>query len=135
MQHYLDSNFTEAKVAAEIANPDSLFFIAWMGNVPAGYLKLNTGNAQTELQDDTALEIERIYVKNTYHGKKLGQGLYHKAEEVARDKNKQFIWLGVWEENVKAIRFYEKNGFVVFGSHNFKMGEDVQTDIMMKKQL
>ncbi len=135
MQKYLDTNFTEGKITAEVTNPDSLFFIVWADNEPVGYLKLNTGSAQTELQDNDGLEIERIYVKSAYHGKKAGQALYQKAEEVARAKSRLFIWLGVWEENPKAIRFYEKNGFMAFGSHIFKMGEDEQTDIMMKKQL
>jgi diamine N-acetyltransferase len=72
-------------------------------------------------------------VKSTYHGKKVGQLLYNKALEIAKRQKKSLIWLGVWEENPKAIRFYEKNGFVAFDKHIFKFGEDEQTDVMMKK--
>lgn len=135
MKKYLDENFRPEKVSEELSNPDSHFFIAWEGNTPIGYLKLNTGKAQTELQDDSAIEIERIYVLSAYHGKKVGQLLYEKALEVALDENKSFIWLGVWENNLRAIRFYEKNGFVAFDKHIFKLGEDEQIDIMMKKTL
>ncbi|SDH40592.1 GNAT family N-acetyltransferase [Chitinophaga filiformis] len=135
MKKYLDENFRPEKVSEELNNPDSRFFIAWEGKTPIGYLKLNTGKAQTELQDDTAIEIERIYVLSAYHGKKIGQLLYEKALEVALDQRKSFIWLGVWENNLKAIRFYEKNGFVAFDKHIFKLGEDEQIDIMMKKVL
>jgi ribosomal protein S18 acetylase RimI-like enzyme len=135
MAKYLDENFSAGKVSAELNNPDSEFFITWDEDEAIGYLKLNTGKAQTELQDETSLEIERIYVKSEYHGKKVGQILYDKALEVAIAHGKQSIWLGVWEENARAIKFYEKNGFVSFDKHIFKMGEDEQTDIMMRKQL
>lgn len=135
MKKYLEDNFSEEKVKSELNNPDSEFFIAFEDNFPIGYLKLNNGNAQTESQEENSIEIERIYVKSAYYGKKIGQLLYDKALQVARDKSKSSIWLGVWEENPRAIRFYEKNGFVAFGKHIFKMGDDEQTDIMMQKLL
>lgn len=136
MKKYLDENFSTEKLTAEVNHPDSQFFVAWEGQSPIGYLKLNTGLAQTELQqDESTLEIERIYVLSAYHGKKVGQLLYEKALEVAGLLKKSSIWLGVWEENPRAIKFYTKNGFVPFGQHLFKMGDDEQTDIMMKKKL
>lgn len=135
MNKYLAESFSDEKVKTELSNPDSLFFIAWDGEKSVGYLKVNLGKAQTELQDETSLEIERIYVKSLYHGKKVGQLLYEKALEIAQLYKKSSIWLGVWEANPKAIRFYEKNGFVAFDKHIFKMGEDEQIDIMMRKVL
>lgn len=135
MQQYLDEKFNLSALQSELANPDSLFFIAWENETAIGYMKLNTGAAQTELQETTSLEIERIYVRNAYHGKKVGQLLYDKAFEVAREKNKTSLWLGVWEENHKAIRFYEKNGFVPFDKHVFRLGDDEQTDVMMRKSI
>lgn len=135
MRKYLRENFSDTKVSAELSHPDSQFYIAWEGGAPVGYLKINTGEAQTEPQGETALEIERIYVKNAYHGKKVGQQLYEQALAVAREKNKTILWLGVWEENPKAIRFYEKNGFVAFDKHIFRFGDDAQTDVLMRKEL
>jgi ribosomal protein S18 acetylase RimI-like enzyme len=135
MKKYLAESFNDEKVKAELANPDSLFFIAWEEGNPIGYLKVNTGNAQTDLQDVNALEIERIYVKSAYHGKKVGNRLYEKALEVAQSLQKSYMWLGVWEENPRAIRFYEKNGFVAFDKHLFMLGDDEQTDILMRKPL
>jgi ribosomal protein S18 acetylase RimI-like enzyme len=135
MKKYLAESFNDEKVKAELANPDSLFFIAWEEGNPIGYLKVNTGNAQTDLQDVNALEIERIYVKSAYHGKKVANRLYEKALEVAQSLQKSYMWLGVWEENPRAIRFYEKNGFVAFDKHLFMLGDDEQTDILMRKPL
>ncbi len=135
MKRYLDESFATEKVQSELSNPDSLFFIAWDEGQPVGYLKLNSGTAQTELQDDTALEIERIYVKNSHQGKKIGQLLYNKAITVACELQKSYLWLGVWEENHKALGFYRKNGFSEFGKHVFRLGSQEQTDLMMKKPL
>lgn len=135
MDKYLEEHFSEAKITAELNHPESLFFIAREGTEAVGYLKLNTGQAQTELQEQEGMEIERIYVKSAYHGKKVGQLLYEKALEIAKLQGKSYLWLGVWEENPRAIRFYEKNGFVVFDKHIFKVGNDEQTDLMMKKML
>jgi ribosomal protein S18 acetylase RimI-like enzyme len=133
IQKYLLESFTDKKVKQELSNENSLFFIAWENEIPIGYLKINIGKAQTELQDPLAIEIERIYVKASHQGKKIGQLLYDKAIEVAKLKDKQVIWLGVWEKNVRAIKFYEKNGFIAFDKHLFIMGTDKQTDIMMRK--
>jgi ribosomal protein S18 acetylase RimI-like enzyme len=135
IQKYLDESFTYEKVKREVDNLESQFFIAWDEETPIGYLKVNTGTAQTELKDETALEIERIYVLAEYHGKKAGQLLYEKALETALQYKKASIWLGVWEENKRAIRFYQKNGFVPFDKHIFRLGDDEQTDIMMRKAL
>jgi ribosomal protein S18 acetylase RimI-like enzyme len=135
MQQYLSVNFSLDKLGAELNERQSQFFIAWEEETPIGYLKLNSGQAQTDLKENDSLEIERIYVLTAYLGKKVGQLLYEQAMDVAHLLGKESIWLGVWEENPRAIRFYEKNGFVAFGTHAFKMGEDLQTDILMRKQL
>lgn len=98
MKKYLEESFNTEKIKSELSNPDSLFYIAWEEDNPVGYLKVNTGNAQTELQDETSLEIERIYVKKSHHGKKVGQLLYNKALETAQQLGKSYLWLGVWEK-------------------------------------
>lgn len=135
MQQYLTVQFSLDKLSIELSESNSQFFIAWDGASAIGYLKVNMRDAQTELKEDHSLEIERIYVLNSYHGKNVGQLLYERALEVASRLGKSSVWLGVWEKNPRAIRFYEKNGFVAFDTHIFKMGDDEQTDIMMRKEL
>ncbi|PWW29365.1 GNAT family N-acetyltransferase [Chryseobacterium sp. AG844] len=135
MKKYLEESFNTKKIKSELNNPDSFFYIAWEEDNPVGYLKVNSGEAQTELQDDTALEIERIYVKKSHHGKKVGQLLYNKALETAEQLKKSYLWLGVWEKNLRALQFYRKNGFVEFDKHIFRLGEEEQMDLMMKKVL
>ena len=135
MDRYLEKSFNKEKLMNELNNPNSFFFIAWEEDHPIGYLKVNSGIAQTELQDETSLEIERIYVKSSHHGKKVGQLLYDTALHVAKEEQKAYIWLGVWEENLRAVNFYKKNDFVEFDKHIFRLGNEEQTDLMMKKIL
>jgi len=132
MKEYLESGFSSQKLADELNDPNTEFYFASLDNAVIGYLKLNFGQAQTEIKDEKALEIERIYVLKAYHGQKVGQLLYEKALEVAKSKNSAYLWLGVWEKNLKAIHFYKKNGFFEFDKHIFVLGDDPQTDIMMK---
>lgn len=135
MKSYLEEGFSEEKLKSELSDENAEFYFAMFENKVIGYLKLNFGASQTELKDEKALEIERIYVLQEFHGKKVGQILYDKAIEVAQQKNADYVWLGVWEENPRAISFYKKNGFVEFDKHIFKLGDDEQTDIMMKLDL
>ncbi len=135
LKNYLDEKFTIVKLSEELVNPHSTFYFAQIGNEVVGYLKTNIGEAQTELKDLNAFEIERIYVLQTYHGKKVGQLLIDKALEEAKKTTCTYAWLGVWEENHRAIRFYSKNGFIKFDTHIFKMGDDEQKDWLMKLEL
>ncbi|WP_346864083.1 GNAT family N-acetyltransferase [uncultured Draconibacterium sp.] len=135
MKEYLENGFSTEKLTAELTDPNAEFYFAQLDEKIIGYLKVNVGQSQTEIKDKNALEIERIYVLKEFHGKKVGQILYEKAIELAKEKNVEYVWLGVWEQNPRAIRFYEKNGFVAFDKHIFKLGDDEQTDIMMKLNL
>lgn len=135
IDRYLAKNFSEDQLARELSNPNSFFYVAEVNGHIVGYLKLNTAHAQTEPQAADALEIERIYVLGSYHGGGVGQALYHHAMSVAEDRKASYVWLGVWEHNHRALRFYEKNGFIAFGTHIFQLGNDQQTDILMKKSV
>lgn len=112
------------------------FYFAEKDGEVFGYLKVNFAEAQTEAQEQIdALEIERIYVLQQYHGSEVGKKLYEQALEIARNRKATYLWLGVWEENSRAIRFYQKQGFIEFGQHIFQLGDDAQRDVLMKKTL
>ncbi len=135
MLQYAAEAYTFEKILSEVNNPNSQFYLATINDQTAGYLKINFGEAQTELQDPQALELERIYVLNEFQGKKIGQLLFEKTLEIAQQAKVNYVWLGVWEENKGAIKFYEKNGLKAFSKHLFMLGNDPQTDIMMKIEL
>ena len=135
MQKYLDENLSLERLKSELENLDSEFYFIENENKNLGYLKLNFENAQTEKVEENYFEIERIYVLKAFLGQKIGQILFDKAIEIGREKNLEYVWLGVWEENHRAIKFYKKNGFEIFGKHDFVLGEDVQTDLLMKMKI
>lgn len=132
---YTSVAFTSDKLLSEIENPHTQFYFALIGNEKVGYIKLNYSSAQTEFRDENAVEIERIYVLADQQGKKIGNQLLDFAINKAKDEKLHYIWLGVWEHNLAAQRFYERNGFKPFGSHKFLVGNDEQTDILMRKEL
>lgn len=135
MKKYLEEVFSMEELTAQLNNKNSEFYFAEFNNNIIGYLKLNSGRSQTEMKNEKSLEIERIYVLKEFHGKNVGQLLYEKALQIAKQADADYVWLGVWEENPRAISFYKKNGFVEFDKHVFKLGNDEQTDIMMKLRL
>jgi ribosomal protein S18 acetylase RimI-like enzyme len=106
-----------------------------LDNKTIGYLKLNFGKAQTETYNEQTLEIHRIYVSKAFLGKRIGQLLLDEAIKIAQQTDVDYIWLGVWEENHRALQFYTKNGFVEFDKHIFTLGNDIQTDLLLKLQM
>jgi ribosomal protein S18 acetylase RimI-like enzyme len=133
MKAYLESAFNIKQLEKELTNPLSQFFFVYFNHEIAGYLKVNTDEAQSESMGAESLEIERIYVKKKFHKHGLGKYMLNKAIEIAMEHHKEKIWLGVWEVNENAIGFYNKMGFVQTGVHSFYMGEDEQRDLIMTK--
>ncbi len=135
MTEYLDHAFDDVVIKKEIAHVNSCFYFAVAEDKTVGYLKVNWKDGQTDIKSSNALEIERIYVLKDFLGFKVGQLLFERALHIAKEKKVDFIWLGVWEHNERAIRFYEKNDFHPFDKHPFYLGKDRQIDIMMKRFL
>ena len=122
MTKYLDEGFSAEKLTTELNDNNAEFYFATLDDNVIGYLKLNFGQSQTELQDDKGLEIERIYVLKEFHEKSVGQLLYNQSIKIARQKNMDYVWLGVWEHNLRAQKFYEKYGFKAHGERFFEAG-------------
>ncbi|SFS53684.1 GNAT family N-acetyltransferase [Paenibacillus sp. 453mf] len=135
MKAYLEKAFHSKQLEKELSNISSEFFFVYCNNDVAGYLKVNTNDAQSEEVGEESLEIERIYIKNKFQNHGLGKHLLNKAMEMAIESNKKKIWLGVWEKNDNAIAFYKKMGFVQTGAHSFFMGDEEQIDFIMTKTL
>lgn len=135
MKAYLERAFNAGQLEKELLNISSEFYFIHSNGVLAGYLKVNTNEAQSEIMDNLSLEIERIYIRKNFHKQGLGGYLMNTAIDIAKEQNKEKIWLGVWEKNERAITFYQKIGFVQTGAHSFYMGDEEQIDLIMTKTL
>lgn len=135
MKEYLEEKFDVRQIANEIKDIKNIFFLAMEDNRPIGYAKMTISKNPDELKVKKAIEIERIYVLKSHHDKKAGAALMEQCLTFATQKSFETIWLGVWENNPKAISFYEKWGFEMFGSHVFQLGKDSQTDLLMMRNL
>ena len=135
MEAYVQAKLSLEHIEGEYHDPHSRFFFATLHDKVIAYLKINVESAQSERLLNDAMEIERIYVKSMYQSKKVGVQLLHFALDIARREHYKYAWLGVWDQNLRAIEFYRKHGFQRFDSHQFFLGQDEQTDILMKKEV
>ena len=135
MQDYLKNDLAIEKLETELTSVNSNFYFAEEGDAVLGYVKLNIGDAQTEPLQDDGMEIERIYVLQQFLGKGIGKQLFEFAIQQGHLWKKTYLWLGVWEENQRAIQFYRMQGMVTFDKHIFRLGDDEQIDLMMKLPL
>ena len=149
LQQYYKESLNIEKLSAQLQNTNSEFYFLYV--VPttpegqsesnntdaklAGFLKLNVDDAQTDIHDPNALEVEKIYILKDFLSQGLGKELISFAIERANKKDKKYLWLGVWEHNFPALGFYQKMGFKQFGEHDFNMGGDIQKDLLLKRVL
>ncbi|HJF19290.1 MAG TPA: GNAT family N-acetyltransferase [Enterococcus columbae] len=135
LEDYIAQNLTVEKLRSELLNPNSFFYFVEYEGIIAGFLKLNINQAQTEYQTDDSLEVERIYVKQAFQGKGCGKELFDFAISKTKELAKKRIWLGVWEHNHKALKFYQRYVFKQIDRHTFWMGTDAQTDYIYQLML
>ena len=134
-EEYINKAFSVDKLRKEIHNPNSTFYFIYLGGTNVGYFKINVDDAQSDINDKNAMELERIYILNEFQGNKLGGWAVERVMELAKNGKKRYVWLGVWERNERAITFYERFGFKKFGKHSFYIGSDKQTDWLMRYDL
>lgn len=135
MQEYFDTAFSQEVLSEELAEKESRYFFIEVDGIKAGFLKTNTGQAQTEQELEQSFEIQRLYICQGFQGLGLGKKLFEFALQEGRRLGCQWAWLGVWEKNYKAQAFYEKYGFEKFSEHSFPVGDKIDTDWLMRLPL
>lgn len=132
---YISEAFSEDSVRQQLRNTNSSYYFVHSTAGVIAYFKTNEFDAQSELQENEGFELERIYVLAEHQGKGIGIQILKKVMALAKEKGKHYLWLGVWERNKRAIKWYQEQGFIKFGTHSFFIGEDEQTDWLMKKMV
>ena len=135
MEKFLTEQFTKGKLMLEVGSPENTFLLAYDKDAVAGYLKLRDGKKLAALQGLSAMEIARLYVVKDYIGKGVGKLLMQTAINIAKQNEKEVVWLGVWEHNQRAIAFYTAWGFQKFDEVDFLLGDDIQRDWLMKRDV
>ncbi len=135
LNHYMRQAFSLEQIAAELADETNIFLVAEIAGEAAGYAKLIVGSTEPGITAERPVELSRLYSHQQHLGRGVGQSLMDACLERARREAHDVMWLGVWEYNPRAQRFYEKNGFHVVGKHVFQLGSDAQTDILMQKEM
>ena len=127
MQAYLESVYAEDLQRAELRDPEMITLVDDENGELVAFAQVRS--------DGDAMEIWRFYVDAPHHGRGLAQRLMQAVEALARERGTKRLWLGVWEHNARAIRFYEKCGFRRTGSKPFLVGSDLQTDNVMERRV
>jgi ribosomal protein S18 acetylase RimI-like enzyme len=135
LAEHLARSFGEAQQAAELADPDRVTLVAERSGTLVGYVQLRSSPPPAGVPPGPSIELQRLYVDRPAHGSGLAQRLMTEALAQARRLGAAVLWLGVWERNPRAIRFYVKCGFADAGSQTFVLGSDRQTDRIMWKSV
>ncbi len=135
MLAYLNKSFSVQQLEKELSEEDSTFFLVFDNEQAVGYARMRTSHNHENPEDEHTIEIERLYVLKSHLGKQVGKVLMETCLAFAAAKKHASIWLGVWEHNHRALRFYEKWNFKKFSSHVFMLGNDPQTDLLLKRDL
>jgi ribosomal protein S18 acetylase RimI-like enzyme len=135
MEKYLDTQFSVSKIVAELSNHNARFFLVYVEGIPAAFTKLRQDRKPKKLENENVIEIQRIYVLKEFQGFRIGKTLIEMVKKLAKAEGFKAIWLQVWQKNNKAIRFYQKVGFVVYETATFILGDDVQQDFLMRYDL
>ena len=135
MDKFLNQQFTKGKLILEVGAKENIFLLAYDGDQIAGYVKIRDEKAPFSLGNINVLEIARIYAMRSLIGRGIGSKLMQACVDIAKGKKKDFLWLGVWEKNQRAIDFYKRWGFEKFDETDFLLGNDLQKDWLMKKEI
>jgi ribosomal protein S18 acetylase RimI-like enzyme len=135
MAKFLNEQFTRGKLMLEVGSPENTFLLVYADSEIAGYLKLREGRKLPSFQNTSFIEIARLYVLKDFIGKGVGRRLMQAAIDIAKEKEKETVWLGVWEHNHRAIAFYTAWGFEKFDEVDFLLGDDLQRDWLMKRDV
>jgi len=136
MRVYLATSFSAELQRAELADNERFTWIVRDRDSNAiGYAMLRRGTRGPGVSGQTPVEVQRIYVDRRWHGRSVANALMQCCVEQALAWGADVLWLAVWEENPRAIAFYERSGFRKVGVQTFTLGRDVQHDFVMLRRL
>jgi ribosomal protein S18 acetylase RimI-like enzyme len=123
INEYVKKNYTYEAIKEEIRDPKNIYHIIYRDELPAGYSKIIYNVPYANIPVENVTKLDRIYLLKEFYGLKLGYELFTFNVELSKKNGQAGMWLFVWKENHRAVNFYEKTGFKIIGSHDFKLSE------------
>jgi diamine N-acetyltransferase len=135
LESYLKENFTREKLFAYLSIESAAALILEKSGKTIGYALLSPGKAPNRLVPPHSIQLKRLYILEEWTGNKLGDVLMAQCLEHVRHLGFGSIWLTVWKNNGRAIRFYERWEFLKAGVYDFVVGRDIQRDLVLFKKI
>jgi ribosomal protein S18 acetylase RimI-like enzyme len=132
---YIECNFSEEKILQDFNLGSVIYLLGEINGETIGYIKLNQGHTEPSVFAKNPIELEKIYLHKNFHGQGFGKQLMDEAIRLAQSFGHDKLWLGVWENNTKAIQFYKSYGFVLTGEHVFMYGDEAHNDYIFEFHL
>ena len=135
LQNYIAGAFSAGQFRREWRDAGCIFILAFSDDVLAGYAKINTNRRKERPEADKYIELERLYLLKEFQGKKIGATLMQYCIRYARENGFNALWLNVWEQNIHALKFYQRRNFKIMDTSVMMRGNDPQKALWMKKEL
>jgi ribosomal protein S18 acetylase RimI-like enzyme len=135
MHAYMNDAFSEATIKSDLLDEKTIYLIAELDGEAAGYAKIKLDAREEGVSGERLLELCRLYALAKFIGKGVGKNLMLEIFKIAEETSRDTVWLGVWEYNFRAQKFYEKFGFEKCGEHVFQLGSDPQIDWLLQKKI
>lgn len=135
LAEYCVNFFGLQQIAAELKDANSTFLLTELDGKAIGYAKLREGKKIECLKDKNAIEVQRIYLLEKMKGRNFGRALMEKCFEIGKEKGYETLWLGVWDKNIHAQKFYENIGMENIGTTDFSDGKNEFINLVFAKEI
>lgn len=134
-ENYLNDSFSVANIQKWMKDEHYIFWLAFANDLPVGYAKLRLNHPFDEDDSNYISQLDKIYIHQDFIKYKIGWPLYQTIESYAKAKGMKRLWLSVLNENLHAIRFYNKTKFQFKKDFKHAIGEQTFTFNIMVKAL
>lgn len=123
IKNFIGNTYNPKAIKDEFENPNVWYYIIFVDDEIAGYSKLEMHAGNELIEAKNIAKLDRFYLLKEFYGQNLGLKFLKFNIEIAEQQAQKGMWLRVWTENGRAIKFYEKNGFKNVGGCYFKISD------------
>ncbi|GAB4109848.1 MAG: hypothetical protein Fur005_08100 [Roseiflexaceae bacterium] len=135
LKRFLNTAFALDLLEADLADPCVWYRGAWVQGTLAGVVRLVAAPPPNAPAATGWVELSKCYVLPDYHGQGVAAALLEAACDLAGHAGFERIWLAVWQENPRAVRFYQRHQFEVVGTTDIMVEDVLFHDLVMQRAL